>query len=319
MKKIRNGISILLLGIPSIGMATDYPNQTIHLIVPYAAGGGTDTAARILARHLTPLLGTNIVVENKAGGATQIGTSYVSRAKPNGYTLLMGTANLATNAVLYESLPYDVNVDLEPIAQVTDVPVYLFSSATGTINDLPDLFETEKKEGQLPYGTAGIGSIPHLAGELFANQTNANLNHIPYKGSSEAVTGLASNQVPIAFDNFAPQAAQVHAGRVIPIAIAAKQRSTTLPNVPTFTELGHPLEASSWWGVMAPAGTPIQVKEKLNLAINEVLKNPEVQAFLIEQGMHPVGGTPDEFADHIKNETQKWRSLVNAANIRIGN
>lgn len=318
MKQFKKVIPVLLLALSGAAMATNYPNQPIHLVVPYAAGGGTDTAARLLAQHLTPILGTNIVVENKAGGATQIGTSYVVRAKPDGYTLLMGTANLATNTVLYDSLPYDVKTDLEPVAQVTDVPVYLFSNASGSITDLPALFKALEDDGQLPYATAGVGSIPHLAGELFSRQANIDLSHVPYKGSSEAVTGLASNQVPIAFDNFAPPAGQVRAGRVIPIAIAAKERSVTLPDVPTFTELGHPLEAASWWGVLAPAGTSADIREKLNSAINTVLKNPEVRDFFIQQGMHPVGGSAAQFAEHIEAETQKWRAIVDEANIRIG-
>lgn len=308
-----------LFVLPAAVTAKDYPSKPIHLIVPYAAGGGTDTAARLLSKQLEPILGQAVVVENKAGGATQIGTNYVVRAKPDGYTLLMGTANLATNDVLYDSLPYSVKTDLQPVAQVTDVPVYLFASATGPIKDLSGLLRMAEEEGELPYGTAGVGSIPHLAGELFAKQADVALSHVPYKGSSEAVVGLASNQVPITFDNLAPPAAQVRAGRIKPVAIAAKERSASLPDVPTFAELGHPLEASSWWGVMAPAGTPKAIIDRLNQAIQTVLDDSEVREYFIQQGMHPVGGSALQFADHIESETQKWRSIVADANIRIGN
>jgi len=294
-----------------------YPDKPIRLIVPYAAGGGTDTAARMLAKKLSPRLGQPVLVENKSGAATQIGTSYVVRAPADGYTLLMGTANLATNTVLYANLPYKVATDLTPVAWATDVPVYLLAPAGGQVSDLDSLRREARKEGGVSFATAGVGSIPHLAGELFARELDIPLRHIPYKGSAEAVAALAGKQVPLSFDNLAPVRAQIDAGRVVPLAIAAAQRNPLLPDVPTLKELGVPLIASSWWGVMAPAGTPPEVVKTLNQNIDAVLADPEVREYFIQQGMRPMGGTPEEFGRHIADETAKWRKAVQQANVKI--
>ncbi|MCD0505079.1 Bug family tripartite tricarboxylate transporter substrate binding protein [Bordetella petrii] len=294
-----------------------YPEQPIRLIVPYAAGGGTDTAARMLAKKLSPRLGQPVLVENKPGAATQIGTSQVVRAAPDGYTLLMGTANLATNAVLYDKLPYDVARDLTPVAWATDVPVYLLVPAGSDIQDLDSLRRAAQRPDGLSFATAGVGSVPHLTGELFAHGAELALRHIPYKGSAEAVTALAGKQVPLSFDNLPPVRAQIDAGRVVPLAIAAQQRNPLLPDVPTMAEFGYPLAASSWWGVMAPVGTPADVVGKLNREIDAVLNDPEVRDYFVQQGMRPMGGPPEAFGRHIAEETRKWGKAVKQANVKI--
>jgi len=297
--------------------AAAYPDRPISLIVPYAAGGGTDTAARILAKKLAPRLGQPVVVENKAGAATQIGTQHVVKAAPDGYTLLMGTANLGTNPAFYDKLPYDAKKDLIPIVQVTDVPVYIFASTEGPIKSFDQLLAAGRSPNGLSYATAGVGSIPHLAGELFRRKAKLDLRHIPYKGSSEAVIAVSSNQVPISFDNLAPASGQLKAGRIKPLAIASERRSEAQPDVPTLAELGYPVSASSWWGVLAPKGTSPEVIARLNKEINAVLKDPEVRSYFLEQGMHPVGGSPDDFARHIASETSKWKSIVSEAGIKL--
>jgi len=197
-------LTLLLAGLSTAAQAESYPSKPINLIVPYAAGGGTDTAARMLGKRLSDRLGQQVVVENKAGGATQIGTAYVARAQPDGYTLLMGTANLATNPVFYKDLPYDAKKDLVPILRVTDVPVYIFAGEGGPVKSVEDIVSGGKETGGLSYATAGVGSIPHLAGEIFTRNAKLNLQHVPYKGSSEAVVAVASKQVPFSFDNLAP-------------------------------------------------------------------------------------------------------------------
>ncbi|SAI37476.1 putattive exported protein [Bordetella ansorpii] len=297
--------------------AAAYPDKPIRLIVPYAAGGGTDTAARMIAQKLAPLLGQPVVVENKPGAATQIGTSYVANAAADGYTLLMGTANLATNSVLYSTLPYDVRRDLTPVAWATDVPVYLLVPASSPVHDLAGLKQAARQQQGLAFATAGTGSIPHLAGEQFARDTGIALRHIPYKGSSEAATALAGGQVALSFDNLAPVYAQVQARRLRPIAIAAKARNPDLPDVPTLTELGVPLTASSWWGVMAPAGTPKDVIALLNRHIGTVLADAQVRRYFSRLGMQATGGTPQDFGRHIDEETQRWRTVVQQAGVKI--
>ncbi|HBP30387.1 MAG: Bug family tripartite tricarboxylate transporter substrate binding protein [Advenella sp.] len=306
-------------GLPALVQANGYPNKPITLVVPYAAGGGTDTAARIIAKKLAGKLKQPVVVENKAGGATQIGTSYVVRAKPDGYTLLMGTANLATNPAFYKTLPYNVKTDLTPVVLATDVPVYIFTSPNASVKKVQDI-RTQSKQGRaLSYATAGVGSIPHMAAEIFNRKTGLHLQHVPYKGSAEAVVAAAGNQVPLSFDNLAPAYGQVKAGRLVPLAIAADKRSPALPDIPTLKELGIPVVAASWWGVLAPAGTPPAVIRKLNTQINDVVKDKSVQDFLLQQGIHTVGGTPEQFTRYIHEESEKWQAIVREADLHLEN
>lgn len=316
-RTLRALCAAVLLSAAGAAQAGAYPDKPVRLIVPYAAGGGTDTAARMIARKLAPLIGQPVVVENKPGGATQIGTAYVASAQPDGYTLLMGTANLATNSVLYAKLPYDVNKDLTPVIGATDVPVYLLLPAASPLRTLEDIKRAATAQQGLTYATAGTGSIPHLAGEQFAHETGIALRHIPYKGSSEAATALVGGQVQMSFDNLPPVYAQVKAQRLRPIAIAAQKRNPDLPDVPTLAELGVPLSASSWWGVMAPAGTPKDVIGQLNRQINAVLADPEVRSYFTGLGMQPTGGTPEAFGQHIADETRRWRAVVKQAGVKI--
>lgn len=298
-------------------LAEPYPSRPIRLIVPYAAGGGTDTVARLLGQKLSASMGQQVIVENRPGASTQLGTSAVVTAAPDGYTLLMGTANLATNVPLFAKLPYDAQKDLLPVSLVTKVPVYLFVNESSPIKDVATLVSRSKATpGGLSYGTAGNGSIPHLAGEMFNAATRSGLVHVPYKGSSEAATALLGGQIALAFDNLPPMNAYVKAGRVKPVAIALPARSALLPNVPTLAELGVPMEAYSWWGVMAPAGTPAPVVERLNKEILAALQLPDVKERFMQQGIEPVGSSPADFGKHIRAETEKWSRIVRDANIK---
>lgn len=294
-----------------------YPLRPIKIIVPYAAGGGTDTAARAISQKLGELLRQPVIVENKPGAATQSGTAVVAKATPDGYTLLMGTANLATNVPLFARLPYDASVDFEPVSLVTKVPVYVFASAKSSIRSVADLIaQAERTKDGLSYATAGNGSVPHLAGELFKTSSKIHLEHIPYKGSSEAVTALIGGQVPVSFDNLSPVLPHVKSGGAIPLAIAMPARSSQLPNVPTLKELGYPMEAYSWWGILAPRGTPAPIVDQLNKAIQSALQTPSIRDLLQQQGIEVVGSTPSEFAAHIRTETAKWSKVVSTSGIK---
>ncbi len=302
---------------PGSASAQNYPNKTIKLIVPYAAGGGTDVVARLLAQKLSESMGQQVIVENKAGAATQAGTSAVAKAAPDGYTLLMGTANLATNVPLFAKLPYDAQADLAPVTLVTKVPVYIFVNAASPIKDVRDLLARARTtSGGLSYATAGAGSVPHLAGEMFKGASKSDLVHIPYKGSSEAVTSLIGGQTVLSFDNLPPMSAYVKSGKARAIAIAMPQRSSLLPDVPTLRELGYPVEAYSWWGVLAPAGTPPAIIERLNKEIAAILKERDMQERFAQQGIEPVGSSPAEFAAHIRAETGKWSKVVKDVGIK---
>ena len=316
-KKILAALALAALPMSAALAQQDYPSRPIKLIVPYAAGGGTDTAARAMSQRLGELLGQPVIVENKPGASTIPGTQFVAKAAPDGYTLLMGTANLATNVALYKQLPYDALKDLAPVTLVTRVPVFAVANAKSSVKSLNDLVAQSKStQGGLSYATAGNGSAPHLAGELFKLESKSNLEHIPYKGSAEAVTALVGAQVPASFDNLAPVLAHVKAGSVVPLAIAMPERSSIAPKVPTFKELGFPMEAYSWWGELAPAGTPPAVVERLNKEIRKTLQMAEIRDRLAEQGIETVGSSPAEFGAHIRAETDKWVRVVKAANIQ---
>lgn len=309
--------ALVALNIQPVMGQQAYPNKPIKVIVPYAAGGGTDTVARAMSQRLGELLGQPVIVENKPGAATQVGTLAVVKAAPDGYTLLMGTANLATNVPLFAKLPYNAKKDLEPVSLVTRVPVYVFANSKSSIKSVADLIaQSNSTTSGLSYATAGNGSSPHLAGELFKIESKSHLEHIPYKGSAEAAAALIGGQVPVSFDTLGPVQAHVKSGTVVPLAIAMPARSSLMPSVPTLKELGYPMEAYSWWGILAPRGTPALIIERLNKEIQKTLQDPEIRERLQQQGIDPVGSTPEEFAAHIRAETTKWSKVVKDSNIK---
>jgi len=319
MKK-RSFLALLALSAAHLAPAAAqeaYPSHAIRLIVPYAAGGGTDTAARAMSQRLSELLGQPVVVENKPGASTMVGTSFVAKAPADGYTLLMGTANLATNPALFAKVPYDAEKDLAPVSLVTRVPVYAFANAKASIRSVADVVAQSKAQaGGLSYASPGNGSASHLAGELFRIESGAKLEHIPFKGSAEAAISVIGNQVPVSFDTLQPYQAHIAAGTVKALAVALPERNPLQPSVPTFKELGFPVEAYAWWGVLAPAGTPAAIVDKLSKAIQQAAHAPEVKKRLDEQDIQVVGSTPAEFAAHIRAETTKWARVVKVANIQ---
>ena len=316
----RRAVGACLLALAALvpaAHAADYPDKPVRIIVPYAPGGGADTAARAIGQRLTEVFGQSFIVENKAGAATQTGTLAVTRAAPDGYTLLLGTANLATNAVLFDKLPYDAQRDLTPISLITKAPVYVVVHADSKVLDLKGLIaQTRSTKDGLSYGTAGNGSIPHLAGELFRANTQARLLHVPYKGSSEAVAALVGKQIDLSFDNLPPTNSMIKAGKLRPLAVAAARRSALLPDVPTTGELGVPMEASSWWGLLAPAGTPPAIVAKLNKAMVDALATPQMREHLARLGIEPESCSPAEFTALIQAETDKWGRVAKAAGIK---
>jgi tripartite-type tricarboxylate transporter receptor subunit TctC len=298
--------------------AADYPDRPVRIIVPYAPGGGSDAAARAIGQRLTEMLGQPFIVENKAGAATQLGTAAVAKAAPDGYTLLLGTANLAVNPALFARLPYDAQRDFVPISLITKAPVYILVNADSPIKDLKGLIAQAHAAGQpMSFGNAGTGSMPHLAGELFASTTGIRLQHVPYKGSSEAVTALVGHQLDLTFDNLTPTSAMIKAGKLRALAVTSPKRSELMPDTPTTVELGVPVEASSWWGLLAPAGTPPEVIAKLNKAMVSALATPEMRQRLATIGIEPFSCSPAEFGAYIKAETTKWAEVVKQAGIRL--
>lgn len=311
-------VGMLALGALHLpAQAAAYPAKPVRIVVPYAPGGGSDTAARAIAQRLAESLGQNFVVENRAGAATQAGTVAVTRAAADGHTLLLGTANLATNAALYQKLPYDAVQDLAPISLITKAPVYVVVRADSPIKNLNDLIAHAKaSQAGLNYGTPGNGSIPHLACELFSSLAGVRLQHVPYKGSSETVAALVGGQLDLSFDNLTPISGMLKAGKLRAIALTAAKRSALMPQVPTMGELGYAMEAFSWWGLLAPAGTPPEVLSKVNQAMVEALATPQMREQLARVGIEPESCSPAEFAALIRNETGKWAAVVKSAGIK---
>ncbi|MDQ2736827.1 MAG: tripartite tricarboxylate transporter substrate binding protein [Pseudomonadota bacterium] len=295
------------------------PGHPIQLIVPAPGGSGTgDTIARILALEMETRLKTNFVIDNKAGANGNIGATAAAAAPGDGYHFLFSWAGtLAVNKALYKNLAFDAQKDFVPIVLLADVPNILVVN-----NDVPakDLVELERyakaNPGKLNFGSTGIGSSMHLAGELYMRQTGAQMIHVPYNAPGTATTDLISGRIQIMFQLIPGIATQVKAGRARAIAVMAPQRSPALPDVPTTAELGQPqLLSSTWFALLAPKGTPPAVVARMNAVANEVLADPAVKKRLADIGATTLGGTPQQLAQHLATETEKWGRLVREANI----
>ncbi|HTJ07549.1 MAG TPA: tripartite tricarboxylate transporter substrate binding protein [Caldimonas sp.] len=305
---------------PAFAQDWPQPGKTIQLIVPAPGGSGTgDTIARILAEELQKRLGATFVIDNKAGANGNIGASAAAKEPGDGYHFLFSWAGtLAVNKSLYKNLPFDVQKDFVPIALVADVPNVLVVN-----NDIPakDLAEFERyakaHPNTLNFGSTGIGSSMHLAGELFERETGTQMTHVPYNAPGTATTDLIGGRIQLMFQLIPGIAQQVKSGKVRAIAVMAPQRSPGLPDVPTTAELGQPkLLSSTWFALLAPKGTPSAVLQKMNSLTNETLADPAVKKRLADIGVSTLGGTPEQLAKTIADETEKWGHVVREAKIQ---
>jgi tripartite-type tricarboxylate transporter receptor subunit TctC len=300
--------------------AQAYPTKTIRLVVPFPAAGTTDILAREVAQRLSVSLGQSVVVDNRPGAAGNIGSDMVAKSAPDGYTLLMGTVGThAINPSLYARMPYDHVKDFVPIVLVAGVPNVLEVTPSLPVNSVADLIKLAKeKPGQLNFASSGSGTSIHLSGELFKTMTGVDMMHVPYKGSAPAITDLMGGQVQLMFDNLPSSLAQIKAGKLRAIAVTSAQRSPALPNIPTIAESGLPgFEASSWFGLLAPAGTPAAIVARINADVNQWLQTAEAKEKLLAQGAIPAGGTPEQFAAHIRVETEKWAKVVKVSGAKV--
>jgi len=312
--------ALFLIGLPlAFGQtASGWPNRTVRIVVPFAAGGTTDILARAVAPELAKALGQTFVVDNRGGAGGNIGTEQVSRAAPDGYTLLMGTVGThGINKSLYAKLPYDPQKDFAPITLVAGVPNVMVMNAEKAkalgIQSVPDFISYARKHpGQLNMASSGSGTSIHLAGELFKAMTGIYMTHIPYGGSAPALLGLLSDQVDVMFDNLPSSMALIKSGKLKAFAVTSAQRSGALPDIPTVEEAGpiKGFEASSWFGLLAPAGTPPEVVRLLQQETAKALNLPAVKAKLLSQGAIPSGNTPEEFTALIDAEIRKWAPVV---------
>ena len=294
-------------------MAQAYPSKPVTIVVPFAAGGTTDILARIIGQALTAELGQSVVVDNRAGAGGNIGGQAAAKAAPDGHTLFMGTVGThAINASLYKKMPFDPVKDFAPLTRVANVPNLLVANPAQPYKSVKDLIAYAKANpGKVNFGSSGNGSSIHLSGELFKSLAKVDMQHVPYKGSAPAVTDLLGNQIGIMFDNMPSAIQHVRSGKLVPIAVTTAKRSPELPNVPTIAEAGVPgYEATSWFGMFAPAGTPAPVLAKLNAAIVKVLAQPDVKKKINEQGAEVYSETPEQFAAFIQAESVKWGKVV---------
>jgi tripartite-type tricarboxylate transporter receptor subunit TctC len=300
--------------------AQGYPTRPIRLVVPFPAGGTTDILARAVSQKLTEAFGQAVVVDNRPGAAGNIGSDLVAKSTPDGYTLLMGTVGThAINPSLYAKMPYDHVKDFIPVVLVAGVPNVLVVNPALPVNSVADLIKLAKdKPGTINFASSGSGTSIHLSGELFKTMAGVDMTHVPYKGSAPALTDLIGGQVQIMFDNLPSSLAQIKAGKLRAVAVTSLKRAPALPDVPTISESGLPgFEASSWFGVLAPAGTPAPIVARINAEVNKWLQSADAREKLLGQGAEAAGGSPEQFASYIRVETEKWAKVVKASGAKV--
>ena len=297
-----------------------YPSKPVRIIVPFGPGGSTDVVARILADKLSLEFKQPFLVENRSGAGGNIGAETVAKSAPDGYTLLMGTTGvLAINGYLYKSLSYDAAKDFVPVSYTSLITNILVVPESLPVRTMAELIALAKsKPGKLSFASSGAGSSTHLSGELFKSMAGIDVFHVPYRGSSQALTDVISGQVSMLFDNAPSSIGFVQQGRLRALAVTSGKRLPNLPDVPTVDEAGvKGYESLSWSGIVAPAGTPKPVIAKLNSAIDRILKTEEVKQRLGGLGVEAVGGPPEDFVRHIRVESEKWGKLIKSANIAL--
>lgn len=302
----------LAAAIPAASWAADYPDRPIRWLVPFSAGGGSDLATRIVARHVGETLGQPVVVENRPGAATIVAAQEAARARPDGYTVLTaGMSTLALNPWLYSDLPYDPQKHLTPVSTLVALPIVLVAAPDSGLRTLEDVKTYLKREQPGSYASLGVGSPHHLAMELFMETMGGRATAVPYKGTPPALQDVAAGVVPMMMADLATARPLIQAGRLHAVAVPAPIRSEQLPGVPTFAEAGGPaFEAAAWQGVVAPAGTPAPIVDTLSQAIRQALASPEVRTQLRVQGMEPAGSSPEAFHAYARQEHERWGKVI---------
>ena len=299
--------------LPLGAAAQAYPTKPITIVVPFAAGGTTDILARVIGQALGKELGQSVIVDNRAGAGGNIGAALAAKAPADGYTLLMGTVGThAINQSLYKKLPFDPVKDFAPLTRVAMVPNLLVANPTKPYKNVKELIAyAQANPRKVNFGSSGSGSSIHLSGELFNSLAKVDMVHVPYRGSSPAVTDLLGGQIDIMFDNMPSAIQHVRSGKLRPLAVTTAKRSAELPEVPTVAEAGVPgYEATSWFGMFAPAATPAPIVARLNGALVKVLGDAEVKKKLSEQGAEAHAEKPEQFAEFIRSESAKWSKVV---------
>ena len=307
------------LAAPFVARAQAWPVRPIRIVVPYAPGGATDILGRMVAGHLQTALGQNVVVENKTGASGVLGNDAVAKAAPDGHTVLLGITAIVQNATLIAKLPYDPYKDLVPVSQLATSSSMLSVSAKLPVKTLAEFIALVKAEpGKHGYASFGAGSSSHIQGELFKAQTGVDLAHVPYKGSAPIITDLLGGQISMAFVDVGSGRAHVKSGGFRVLAVTGTDRLKIVPDAPLLSELGYRnFEPKGWFGFFLPAGTPDAVLRKLSDEIGRAVRTPEIQARIEDLGLTPVGGTPEQFAQVIRNDGPLYAKLIKDLNIRL--
>ncbi len=312
--------ALALAAFAAAAPAQDYPAKPIRLIVPFPPGGGTDIAARTLANKLSETLRWTFVVENKPGAGGNLGVEQAVKSPPDGYTLVIGqTSNLAINPALYAKLPYDPLKDLSPIALIVSAPVVLVVAANSPYKSLGDLLAAARRDpGAVTFASPGNGTVSHLAGELLQRASGVKFTHVPYKGAAQAMTDLLGGQVQSFMSSVPSALAQIRGGRLRAIAVTSAKRAAEMPEVPAIAESGYAgFDATTWYGLLAPAGTPAAVIKRLNAEVNRALGMPDVSGRLAAEGGEVLGGSPERFASLLKVDHAKWGRIVKESGAKV--
>ncbi len=317
--KIILGVAIGAFVLASQALAQQaYPNRVVRLVVPFPAGGVADVLGRMTAQRLSGQYGQQMVVENRAGSGGHVGAEFAARAMPDGYTIMFGTIGIHAAYGIYSKLSYDPGKDLQPIILLADLPNILVVHPSVPARTTKEFLALAKaRPGELNFGTAGAGSSTHMIGELFKVVAGVNLTHVPYKGSAPAMVDLLGGQIHLMFENLPVAIQNVRAGKIRAIGVTSRQRSASIPEVPTIAESGVPeYEATAWFTIGAGAKVPADIVRKLNGDIDAWIKAPDMQAKWKEMGVMPLGGPPEAAAKFFAIETVKWNRVIKAANIR---
>jgi tripartite-type tricarboxylate transporter receptor subunit TctC len=301
-------------------LAQVYPNKPIHLIVPFAAGGGNDNVARLVGKRLADSLGQPVLIDNRPGAGGVVGAELAAKAAPDGYTLFLGgVGSHAINPSLHDKLPYDPIRDFAPVALLAQAPLVLVVHPSVPAGSFPEFVAYARANpGRLNFASNGNGSSSQLAAVMFDSMADVDMVHVPYKGLSPALADLLSGQVQLMFSSVVAILPHIKAGKLRGLAVTGAKRLASMPELPTIAESGFPgYEASSWYGILAPAGTPREIVAKLNAELSKALEQPEVRSSLLAEGAEPAGGSPERFAAHIRSEKERLGKLIRDAKIRL--
>lgn len=299
--------------------AADYPARPITVVVPFTPGGGSDAVARLITSRIAQRTGKSIVINNKGGAGSNIGNEFVAHSTPDGYTFLLGQFSLSVNPYLYKHLQYKADTDFTPVVLIASSPTVLTVRTGSPFHDVKSIIQKAKAApGSLNYGSGGIGTPPHLSGELFQRLTGTKMTHVPYKGSGPVIVDLISGRIDLDIDTSGSVLPQIKGGKLRALAIAGPKRLAKLPNVPTFAEVGIPgMDVPAWYGFLAPAKTPAAAIQWMNAQVNAVLKEPAIVDQLQQMGALPEGGSPQELGTFMQAQSKRWAGIIKSLHIRL--